>query len=116
MSNGSYEPLEAVGAAALHVVAFVRRSERSIAISFATRLLRTLMVDVENDSRRAPFDAGSDIWADTQIVCPLQDGVSWRDTLTGEHMDPVCVGGQWRLQLADVLGGLPIAQLSRDLR
>jgi maltooligosyltrehalose synthase len=49
MSNGSYEPLEAVGAAALHVVAFVQRSERSIAISFATRLLRTLMVDVEND-------------------------------------------------------------------
>jgi (1->4)-alpha-D-glucan 1-alpha-D-glucosylmutase len=115
MSDSSYESLEAVGAAAQHVIAFARRNEGSMALSIATRLLRTLMVEAASDWRRGPFEAGSDVWADTHVVCPLQDGDPWRDTLTGQHIDPVCVDDQWRLRLADVLGGLPIAHLSRNL-
>jgi (1->4)-alpha-D-glucan 1-alpha-D-glucosylmutase len=84
---GPYEPLQANGAAARHVLAFMRGE----GLTVATRLPRGL----EN--------AGG--WADTHLEVPAKP---WRDILTGEvHEGP-------RLEMADVLAAYPVALLVPD--
>ncbi len=81
----SYTPLEAIGAAAAHAVAF----DRGGAITVATRL------PVGLEARGG--------WGDTTISLPPGD---WVDAITGESMRD-------ELRLADLLTELPVALLRR---
>ncbi len=84
-AEGSYEPLHARGAKALHVVAFARGG-------------RALIVVPRLNLRR-----GND-WGDTTL--PLPEG-SWFSELTGEE------AGSGERPVGELLGRFPVALLSR---
>ncbi|MFW3172010.1 malto-oligosyltrehalose synthase [Geodermatophilus sp. CPCC 206100] len=84
-----YEPVEATGTAAGHVVAF----DRGGAVTVATRLPVGLA------------DAGG--WGDTALQLP---NGAWRDLLTGDRFVSDAAG----MPVAQVLGRLPVALLVRD--
>jgi (1->4)-alpha-D-glucan 1-alpha-D-glucosylmutase len=84
-AGGGYEPLEAAGARAAHVVAFCRGGE------------------VATVAPRLVWQLGDD-WADTTLALPL--GL-WLNELTGD----VVRGG--RVPLRDLLRRFPVALLSR---
>jgi maltooligosyltrehalose synthase len=76
--RGSYEPLEAQGAKAEHVVAFSRRGEVATVVP---RLALSLAGD----------------WADTTLALPTGH---WRNELTGESLEArslvCCIVSPWR--------------------
>ena len=92
---GDYVPLEARGAQANHVVAFLRRHQG-----------RTLLVAALRLPARGP-QPGSDGWGDTVLVLP-ESVAQWRDVLSAEHV--VKVDGN-TLALGTVLGERPVAVL-----
>ena len=85
-----YTPLENVGAAASHALAF----DRGGAIAVATRLPVGL--------------AARGGWQDAAVMFPGGDAARWRDALTGR----VVAGGV--APLATVLADYPVALLTRD--
>ncbi len=85
-----YTPLETVGAAASHALAF----DRGGAIAVATRLPVGL--------------AARGGWQDAAVMLPGGDAARWRDVLTGR----VVAGGV--APLATVLADYPVALLTRD--
>ena len=88
-------PLEARGAKAGHVVAFLRRHQG-----------RTLLVATLRLPASGP-QPGSDGWGDTVLVLPQAAG-EWRDVLSANHL--VKADGD-TLALGLVLGERPVAVL-----
>jgi (1->4)-alpha-D-glucan 1-alpha-D-glucosylmutase len=72
-AEGGYEPLLASGAAARHVVGFVRRQGADTLVVAIPRLLGGA---VENES----MPVGPEFWGDTTL--PLPAG-KWRNVVTG---------------------------------
>ena len=93
--QGDYVPLEARGAKAGHVVAFLRRHQG-----------RTLRVATLRLPASGP-QPGSDGWGDTVLVLPQAAG-EWRDVLSANHL--VKADGD-TLALGLVLGERPVAVL-----
>ncbi len=93
--QGDYVPLEARGAKAGHVVAFLRRHQG-----------RTLLVATLRLPASGP-QPGSDGWGDTVLVLPQAAG-EWRDVLSADHL--VKADGD-TLALGLVLGERPVAVL-----
>ena len=92
---GDYVPLQARGAQAAHVVAFLRRHQG-----------RTLLVAALRLPTRGP-QPGSDGWGDTMLLLP-QAVAAWRDVLSAERV--VKMDGD-ALPLAMLLGERPVAVL-----
>jgi (1->4)-alpha-D-glucan 1-alpha-D-glucosylmutase len=93
--EGDYVPLQARGAQAEHVVAFLRRHQG-----------RTLLVAALRLPARGP-QPGSDGWGDTVLMLP-QALAQWRDVLSA---DQLVKGDGDTLALEMVLGKRPVAVL-----
>ncbi|KPF46133.1 malto-oligosyltrehalose synthase [Rhizobium sp. AAP43] len=99
-SEGTYTPLQAVGARQQHVVAFARRHGGYTLLTIAIRLPLSLQTSC------AGLEA-SKFWGDTGIDLPDDlETTEWRDVLTGRRIGPGS-----RLSLRDVLGPQPVALL-----
>lgn len=96
--EGDYVPLEARGAKAAHVVAFLRRHQGKTLLVAALRLPAT-----------GPQPGAGD-WEDTVLVLPQTAG-EWRDVLSQDR--PVqAAGNDGTLSLAALLGERPVAVLA----
>jgi (1->4)-alpha-D-glucan 1-alpha-D-glucosylmutase len=93
--QGDYLPLQARGAQADHVVAFLRQHQG-----------RTLLVAALRLPTRGP-QPGSDGWGDTVLLLP-QAVAAWRDVLSADHV--VKMDGN-ALPVALLLGERPVAVL-----
>jgi (1->4)-alpha-D-glucan 1-alpha-D-glucosylmutase len=93
--QGDYLPLQARGAQAEHVVAFLRQHQG-----------RTLLVATLRLPTRGP-QPGSDSWGDTVLLLP-QAVAAWRDVLSADQV--VKVDGA-ALPVAMLLGERPVAVL-----
>lgn len=91
--HGDYVPLQARGAQADHVVAFLRHYQGRMLLVAALRL-----------PTRGP-QPGSDAWGDTVLMLP-QAVAAWRDVLSADHL--VTVDGD-ALAVAMLLGERPVA-------
>ncbi len=104
--QGSYIPLEVLGARANHVIAFARATENGAAVTVAGRLFAGL-----HASTRRPV--GRDIWQDTRVVLPdaLARTGRYRDVIGDTE---VSIDEQFRvptLPVAGVFSMLPSALL-----
>jgi (1->4)-alpha-D-glucan 1-alpha-D-glucosylmutase len=98
--TGSYEPVEAAGAHADRVVAFVRRTEQTMILVAVPRLVAPLLQD-----REQPCPAPA-AWGDTRLeLPPMFADRELLDSLT-ERPVPTASGA---LALADALADLPVA-------
>jgi (1->4)-alpha-D-glucan 1-alpha-D-glucosylmutase len=105
---GSYEPLEAVGAAARHVFAFARRLPNGpAAITIVPRLPLTLM----RGEPGAPL--GAQAWGDTAVAdIPAElASARWRNALTGAECPVGTLDAAPTIRVADALKTLPGAVL-----
>jgi (1->4)-alpha-D-glucan 1-alpha-D-glucosylmutase len=103
--QGSYEPLEATGEHADHVVAFARRHENGSAIALVPRLVAGL-----DDSDGLPL--GSDIWRDTRLRLPANASAgSYTHLFTGEVVGVEQVEGVATVALSSVFRTCPVAVL-----
>jgi (1->4)-alpha-D-glucan 1-alpha-D-glucosylmutase len=79
--SGGYEPLDAEGPSADHVVAFLRRDASGILLAIVPRLVCSL----PNGNR--PLPLGPDTWGTTRLLLPSwADGEQFRHLLTGETL------------------------------
>ncbi|MCW7540610.1 malto-oligosyltrehalose synthase [Aquabacterium sp. A7-Y] len=107
--RGRYQPLEARGPAAEHLVAFCRERGRAACITIATRLLHRL----SGGRPQALGDAAT--WEDTALLLPAGfQGRRWRDAITGRTVE--AAGQDGGLPLATLLSALPVAVLVPDDR
>jgi (1->4)-alpha-D-glucan 1-alpha-D-glucosylmutase len=106
--RGDYVPLEAVGPAAEHVVAFARRQGEKEAIAVVPRLVAGLIGNRHLDP------IGSEIWGETRLLLPdASPGTRYRDCFTGERLAVKASAVGRGLPLAEVFGVLPFALLER---
>jgi (1->4)-alpha-D-glucan 1-alpha-D-glucosylmutase len=103
---GGYQPLEARGARAAHVVAFARQHEGRTLVTIAGRLFARL----SGEPGRLPL--GFEAWGDTVVGAgALAEGTRLVHALTGETV--VVRGGA--IALAEAFGSFPAAALLKDL-
>lgn len=95
--DGAYEPLEAAGARAEHVVAFARTLDDGAVVVAAPRLVSAL-----GDDPGGAWD-----WGDTSV--PLPRGQRWRNVLTGAELE-----ASDAVTAAALFGGFPVALLVRE--
>jgi len=101
---GSYQPLEVLGPARRHVVAFARQHEQEVVITLASRLTCTLC-DGEPDRLLQPAER----WAGTRVLLPAHLGPGpWHEALTQRPLPPP--RGR-ELDLATAFATLPLAVL-----
>ena len=98
--HGSYVPLQASGARADHVVAFMRRQGRSAAVAIAGRLWAKL------GGAAGVVPLGEQLWGDTTIDAGSLSG-ALTNVLTGETIR--AEGG--RIRVADAFATFPAALL-----
>ncbi|MGE5199105.1 MAG: malto-oligosyltrehalose synthase, partial [Rhodospirillaceae bacterium] len=99
---GSYQPLEAAGSRAAHVVAFARDHGGQRAIAVAPRLVAGLFGS----------HASADAWGDTTLALPDGfEGASYTNVLTGARVAARDAGGRRTLAIAEALGPAPAAIL-----
>jgi (1->4)-alpha-D-glucan 1-alpha-D-glucosylmutase len=97
--KGDYQPLEAVGTYANHVITFARQHGSEIAIAIAPRFLTSL---IQPDQ----LPLGDSIWGDTYVKLPSQFPSSWRNAITSEPL--TSTNG---LSLSSALQHFPVALL-----
>jgi (1->4)-alpha-D-glucan 1-alpha-D-glucosylmutase len=103
--NGAYEPLDAEGPAADHVMGFVRRDASGILLAIVPRLVCSL----PSGTRSLPL--GSEVWGTTRVLPPSwADGEQFRHLLTGETLR--VTAGQ--LQAAAVFRTSPVGLMWAD--
>jgi (1->4)-alpha-D-glucan 1-alpha-D-glucosylmutase len=100
---GSYEPLQAEGAARDHVFAFLRRHEDRHVIVVVPRLIATLTPD-----GAAPL--GEAVWGDTRLVVP-DAAAAYTNLFTGTVAPVQHQAGRDTIRLADVLDRFSIGCL-----
>ncbi|NDJ19702.1 malto-oligosyltrehalose synthase [Myxacorys almedinensis] len=98
--EGSYQPLEVVGAQCDRVIAFARQQEHTSVITVVPRFLTTLVQPGE-------YPLGNQIWADTTIKLPAQCSSAWHDLITGQSIEQ---GGD--LRVGELLNQFPVALLT----
>jgi (1->4)-alpha-D-glucan 1-alpha-D-glucosylmutase len=102
--TGSYQPVEAEGDRASHLVSFLRRRDGHAALAIAPRLVGRLMGD---DAATPPLGDG---WAETRLTLPPDAPSRWHDLLT----DRPQVTDRGSMSLARLLDSLPVALLVAD--
>ncbi len=108
---GTYEPLEARGERADHVVALARRHQHDAIVSVVPRLLAPLTTPAH------PVPVGADSWGATRVLLPPELCANvLHNGITGEALQPEVVDGRGGLALATVLGICPVAVLVTTLR
>src|SRR5262249_41633744 len=104
----AYQALEAEGAKKEHVCAFARAAGDEEVLVVAPRLL----VGLTGGREQPP--TGPAVWQDTWLALPAEaKGRRYRHLFTGEVLSAGEKDGQPTLPLAQVLGGFPVALLSR---
>ena len=104
-ANGAYDPLEATGKRARHVVSFARRHEKDQVIVAAGRFFMAL--GAGNNSL-----PDSDAWADTKLVLPdYAEARRYRDVFSGREIESRAETNGKYLAMAEVFGLMPIAML-----
>jgi (1->4)-alpha-D-glucan 1-alpha-D-glucosylmutase len=103
-NEGVYVPLNVIGAKSKHVVAFMRRLDKSSIVVTAPRLCSQLT----RGEMRLPL--GEAIWGDCELQLPDEHSASYRDAFTG--MKQHCREGV--LRIADLFGRLPFALLTSE--
>src|SRR5262249_45972367 len=99
-ADGSYLPLEAIGAAAEHVFAFARILGNSAAVVAICRHCAKILSD------DGSLTVSPTRWKDTRILLPRElEGRLFGLVVTGEEIAPV---GR-AFAVAQILSGLPIA-------
>jgi (1->4)-alpha-D-glucan 1-alpha-D-glucosylmutase len=106
--QASYMPVEAVGARADHVCAFLRANGALQVLTVAPRLVRRLMADGASIQ-------GERTWGDTALLLPPASGKdNWIDLFTGSPFNAENAGeDRWRIALKDALSAFPVAVLVR---
>ncbi|MGA7983852.1 MAG: malto-oligosyltrehalose synthase, partial [Burkholderiales bacterium] len=101
-ADGAYEPLEAGGAQAAHVLAYARRHESGALVVIAGRLFAKLM----GEPGSLPLDAT--VWHDTHVAAgALAEGTRLQNLLTGETVTV----RDGRIALAHAFASFPGAAL-----
>jgi (1->4)-alpha-D-glucan 1-alpha-D-glucosylmutase len=107
--EGDYQPLEAQGDLAEHVVGVARRQEDDCILALVPRLIGQLL----------PLGVGlplnREIWQDTAVQLPadLASG-RYRNIFTGELLQPTAQDSQNRFFVGDVLRSCPVALFVKD--
>jgi (1->4)-alpha-D-glucan 1-alpha-D-glucosylmutase len=107
--RGSYEPLEARGEAASHIVAFARAHRDRVVVALAPRLVAALT------GTGARLPVGRSAWQDTGL--PLPDdwaGLTFQNVLTGEQISPSVEQARPVLRVADALSAVPATLLTAE--
>ncbi|MCI0738456.1 MAG: malto-oligosyltrehalose synthase [Gemmataceae bacterium] len=105
--DGTYEPLEVMGAMAKHVCAFRRVYEDHEIIVAVPRLVCAL----SSGRERPPL--GKEIWQDTAVVVQSSEHPRYRNYFTGEELKLIAHQGAATLLLGDVFAHFPVALLQR---
>ncbi|HVM98111.1 MAG TPA: hypothetical protein VMT89_17080, partial [Candidatus Acidoferrales bacterium] len=110
--TGGYEPLEAAGTHAQHVLALARRNGEQSVIAAVPRLFSSLLPPGQM------IPVGAEVWGDTILKLPSQDKTeSYRNLFTGEIVDPGADGDERWILVASLLRTCPVALLaSRRVR
>jgi (1->4)-alpha-D-glucan 1-alpha-D-glucosylmutase len=105
-AEGSYLPLEAVGARRDHVCAFARTAgDESILV-----IVPRLVVRLTDGAERPPL--GSEVWGKTRLLLPPHlAGRSYRNLFTGEELTSDDYQDTPDPLLATILGLFPVALL-----
>jgi (1->4)-alpha-D-glucan 1-alpha-D-glucosylmutase len=102
--RGEYLPLEVKGAKANHVVAFIRKFERTGVLVVVPRLVAGLL----GDSDLPPI--GLMVWEDTHILLSsCGSSEKYRNAFTGEALDLPKSGSTAQIGLAEALAQFPVA-------
>jgi maltooligosyltrehalose synthase len=99
-ANGSYVPLAASGARAVHVVAWSRRHGPDGVIAVIPRLML-------EDAGPGLSPTGSRVWGDTACLLPKGAPRSYVDVFTGRSVTAT----RGRIEVGDALAQLPVAVL-----
>jgi (1->4)-alpha-D-glucan 1-alpha-D-glucosylmutase len=108
-AGSAYTPLATTGERAQYLCAYLRHNAQGQqAIIVVPRLVATLTDRAE----RPPV--GSEIWGDTSVELPDQDGEhSYSNLFTSKRSYAVDRGGKLTLPVAEILGDFPVALLTR---
>jgi (1->4)-alpha-D-glucan 1-alpha-D-glucosylmutase len=105
--KGSYQPLEAEGSSADHIIGFARHDASGTLLTIVPRLIMSLA----GDNRSLPRD--SDAWASARILLPPSSGAArYRNILTGEILRPT----EGHLPAAAVFRTSPVALIWAEER
>jgi (1->4)-alpha-D-glucan 1-alpha-D-glucosylmutase len=104
--DGSYVPLDTVGARRQHVVAFARIHPDRTIIAAVPRLVATLLPDAD------ALPHGSAVWGDTGIrLPPTRPDSTFHQLFTGEPVTVAIIDGEPALRAAEVFSTFPVALL-----
>jgi (1->4)-alpha-D-glucan 1-alpha-D-glucosylmutase len=105
-AEGSYEPLQAIGAKRDHVCGFVRkRAERTFAVA-----VPRLVVGLTGGAERPP--TGGDVWQNTRLLLPEgYAGRVFRNLFTGERVTACVHQSSPCVTMTDVFAHFPAALL-----
>ena len=104
--HGAYLPVMTDGAAAAHVVGFVRVSDGKRVLAVVPRLTSA------RQRHELDLSTGPDVWADTRIGLPHEVASGeWRNVFTGANVTPVADERGWWMEAADVFEICPVALL-----
>ncbi|MEW6681445.1 MAG: malto-oligosyltrehalose synthase [Nitrospirota bacterium] len=104
--DGSYVPLDTVGARRRHVVAFARTHRDRMIIAAVPRLVATLLPDAD------ALPHGSAVWGDTGIrLPPTRPDSTFHNLFTGEPVTATIIDGQPALRASEVFSTFPVSLL-----
>jgi (1->4)-alpha-D-glucan 1-alpha-D-glucosylmutase len=102
MLNGDYQPLDAEGSGADHLVAFARRDQSGTLVTIVPRLVMSLARD------GSALPRGGRTWGTTSVVLPPEAGqLPYRHMLTGETLHATA----GRVAVAEIFRTLPVGLL-----
>lgn len=103
--HGEYLPLEAQGARARNLCAFLRRVDEKCVIAAAPRLLATLAPEQDQ------LPLGEQAWLDTFLILPEGEAGKYRNIITGEQLSSVERAGKMMIPLSQLFNSAPVALL-----
>ncbi|SPP65248.1 malto-oligosyltrehalose synthase [Nitrospira lenta] len=107
-AHGRYVPLAAGGEHADHLFAFARCQGEEMVLAIVPRLITAVVPDAQTP----PF--GEAVWRDTWLVVPVgQEGVRFRNILTGEVVKTVLRGNKQVLSVGEIFAHYPVACLEK---
>ncbi|MFA5354147.1 MAG: malto-oligosyltrehalose synthase, partial [Thermodesulfovibrionales bacterium] len=104
--RGEYMPLDVDGERHNNVCSFARRTGEKVSIVVAPRFFTRLIP-------QGGIPCGAGVWGEAVLMIPLEDGVAYRNILTGENIPIRGLNGARNLRLAEVFATSPVALLER---
>ncbi|MBA4159408.1 MAG: malto-oligosyltrehalose synthase [Gemmatimonadetes bacterium] len=104
--SGEYQPLNAVGEHAAHVIAFARQHDGKSVVVAVPRLLTKLATQSRTELPSA------DSWGDTRVAAPgTSPSLRYRNVLTGAEIEPVSKEESPSFAAGDLFRSFPVALL-----